>query len=389
MENAQMTELGTQRSCIRELFEYGKIKAAEVGAENVFDFSLGNPSTPPPAAVTAEALRLLQTAEPVSLHGYTSAQGDLAVRSAIAESLNRRYGTAYTPQNLYMTCGAAAALCCCFRGLFTPGSECIVFAPYFPEYKVFIEANGGIPVVVPPDERFQPDFGALETAITANTRAVVVNSPNNPSGAVYTAETLRKLAALLTKKSAQFGSPIFLISDEPYREVVYDGVTVPWIPALYPHTIVCYSYSKALSLPGERIGYALVPNSVADWQNVYAALCGAGRSMGYVNAPSLFQRVVARCCDCPPDLSVYAENRSLLLDCFGKLGLSCAPAEGTFYLFLKAPNGDGSAFSAAAKEHNLLLVPGEDFGCPDYVRLSYCVPTGRVLGALPVFARLL
>ncbi|MEG1430998.1 MAG: aminotransferase class I/II-fold pyridoxal phosphate-dependent enzyme, partial [Oscillospiraceae bacterium] len=273
--------------------------------------------------------------------------------------------------------------------LFTPGSECIIFAPYFPEYKVFIEANGGKPVIVPPDEHFQPDFVALETAITANTRAVVVNSPNNPSGAVYTAETLRKLAELLTKKSAQFGSPIFLISDEPYREIVYGDVTIPWIPALYPHTIVCYSYSKSLSLPGERIGYALVQNSVADWQNVYAALCGGGRSMGYVNAPSLFQRVVARCCDCPPDLSVYAENRRLLLDCFGKLGLSCAPAEGTFYLFLKAPNGDGNAFSAAAKEHNLLLVPGEDFGCPDYVRLSYCVPTGRVLGALPIFAKLL
>ncbi|MEG2138519.1 MAG: aminotransferase class I/II-fold pyridoxal phosphate-dependent enzyme, partial [Oscillospiraceae bacterium] len=225
MPSADMTALGTERSCIRELFEYGKAKAAEVGAENVFDFSLGNPSTPPPAAVTAEVLRLLQVEEPVSLHGYTSAQGDVVVRAAIAQSLNRRFGTDYAPQNLYMTCGAAAALCCCFRGLFTPGSECIVFAPYFPEYKVFIEANGGKSVVVPPDEHFQPDFGALETAITANTRAVVVNSPNNPSGAVYTAETLRKLADILTKKSAQFGSPIFLISDEPYREIVYGDVT--------------------------------------------------------------------------------------------------------------------------------------------------------------------
>ncbi|MEG2420948.1 MAG: pyridoxal phosphate-dependent aminotransferase, partial [Oscillospiraceae bacterium] len=329
-----MVALGTQRSVIRELFEFGKRRAAEQGAGSVFDFSLGNPSVPPPEAVTRRALDLLEHQDPLTLHGYTSAQGDLSARCALADDLNRRFDAQVSPQRLYLTCGAAAALCCCFRALFSAGDRCVVFAPYFPEYKVFIEGAGGVMVTVPPAlPDFQIDFSALEGALTPDTKAVVVNSPNNPSGAVYDRETLQALAALLTRRSDEFGHPIYLISDEPYRELVYEGTEVPWIPALYPNTLVCYSFSKSLSLPGERIGYALVPPAVTDGERVYAALCGAGRSMGYVNAPSLFQRVAADCCGVPPDLSRYDANRLLLLNGLREIGYECTAPQGAFYLF--------------------------------------------------------
>ena len=381
--------LGTSRSVIRELFEYGKRRAAEVGAENVFDFSIGNPSVPAPECVERTAMELLSHSDPVQLHGYTSASGDQGVREALAQSINRRFGTHYGADNLYLTVGAAAALCCCFHGLTCPGDEFVVFAPYFPEYKVFIEGAGGRMVLVPADvEAFQIDFAALERALTPHTKGVVVNSPNNPSGVVYSEETIRALARLLEEKEREFGHPIYLISDEPYREIVYDGVEVPWLPGYYQDTLVCYSYSKSLSLPGERIGYIVVPDEAADSKLLYASVCGAGRMLGYVNAPSLFQRVVAQCAEETADLSVYAENRRLLLDGLRELGFHCVEPKGTFYLFPRSLEPDAVAFSQRAQAHDLLVVPGDGFGCPGHVRISYCVPTQRIQRALPVFARL-
>ena len=299
MLNEAMVKLGTQRSVIRELFEFGKIRAAEVGAENVYDFSLGNPSVPAPASVNETAIRMLNETDPVIMHGYTSAQGDANVRKTIADSLNRRFGMNYTENDLYMSVGAAAALCCCFNGLCTPGNgdEVIVFAPYFPEYKVFIEKAGGVMRLIPPDiEAFQIDFAALEETLSEKTKAVLVNSPNNPCGAVYSEETVKKLADLLREKEKEYGHPIFLIADEPYREIVFSGVTVPYLPKYYDNTLVCYSWSKSLSLPGERMGYVAVSPDIIDHDLVFAAVAGAGRSLGYVNAPSLFQHDGLRCC---------------------------------------------------------------------------------------------
>jgi len=381
--------LGTSRSVIRELFEYGKQRAAVVGAENVYDFSIGNPSVPAPESVRRAALELLDWADPVELHGYTSANGDQAVRTELAASLNRRFGTSFGGENLYLTVGAAAALCCCFHGLTCPGDEFVVFAPYFPEYKVFIEGAGGRMALVPADtEAFQIDFEALERTLTPKTKGVVVNSPNNPSGVVYSEATIQRLAALLREKQREYGHPIYLISDEPYREIVYDGVEVPYLTWYYQNTLVCYSYSKSLSLPGERIGYIVVPDEAEDSRLVYASICGAGRMLGYVNAPSLFQRVVAKCAEETSDLSVYAENRKLLLDGLRELGFHCVEPKGTFYLFPRALEADDVAFCERAKAHDLLIVPGVGFGCPGHVRISYCVPAQRIRNALPVFAQL-
>ena len=310
----KMIQLGSQRSVIRELFEFGKKRAAEIGAENVFDFSIGNPSVPAPDCVNEEIIRLIRESDPVTLHGYTSAQGDMQVRQTVAQSVNRRHGTSFHADNFYMTVGAAAALSCVLKGLTCPDDEFIVFAPYFPEYKVFIEAAGAKLVVIPADiESFQIDFDALERAITPHTKGVIVNSPNNPCGAVYSEETITRLSEILRVKSKEYGDPVYLISDEPYREIVFSVVTVPYIPKYYENTIVCYSWSKALSLPGERMGYVLIPDSVADAQTVYAAVAGAGRALGYVNAPSLFQRVCAACCDTTADVSIYERNRDLLV----------------------------------------------------------------------------
>jgi len=302
--NERMVALGTQRSVIRELFEFGKMQAAKIGAENVFDFSIGNPSVPAPDAVNEKAIQLLKDMDPVVLHGYTSAQGDIGVRQLIADSINARFQTGFGPDNLYVTVGAAAALCCCLNGLCNPEDEVIVFAPYFPEYKVFIEGAGASMTLIPADtEGFQIDFDAFTSAIRPNTKAVIVNSPNNPSGAVYSEATIKKLAAVLEEKSAQYGHPIYLISDEPYREIVFGQTTVPYIPKYYHNTLVCYSWSKSLSLPGERMGYIVVPDEMDEHQLVYAAIAGAGRSLGYVNAPGLFQRVCAMCADMTVDTS--------------------------------------------------------------------------------------
>ena len=388
MVSERMRGLGSARSVIRELFEYGKQRAAVVGPENVFDFSLGNPSVPPPAAVDEAAIRILRE-QPEVIHCYTSAQGDAGARQRLAESLDRRFGTAYTGDDLYLTVGAAAALCCVFGALTCPGDEFIAFAPYFPEYRVFVEGAGATLKVVPPEtERFQIDFGAFESLVNEHTKGVIVNSPNNPSGVVYSRETLKRLAAVLTEKSARYGHPIYLISDEPYREIVYPGFEVPWVPSLYRDTIVCYSFSKSLSLPGERLGYVLVPPDITDAGDVYAAVAGAGRSLGYVNAPSLFQQVTSLCCDLTADLSVYARNRELLVSALREMGYHVAEPGGAFYLFPRSLEPDDLAFSQRAKQFDLLLVPGSGFGAPGHVRIAYCVQTEMIRRALPRFKAL-
>jgi len=388
MVSKRMLGLGTARSVIRELFEYGNQRAAVVGRENVYDFSLGNPSVPAPDAVNEAAIRILRE-QPELIHCYTSAQGDAAARQRFADSLNRRFGGDYTADQLYITVGAAASLCCVFHGLTCPGDEFIVFAPYFPEYKVFIEGAGAKMVLIPPEtEHFQIDFAAFEQALTPHTKGVVVNSPNNPSGVVYTQDTLRAAADVLERKSRAYGHPIYLVADEPYREIVFDGYSVSWLPQVYKDSIVCYSFSKSLSLPGERIGYVLVSPTVRDHDEVYAAVAGAGRSLGYVNAPSLFQRVAAACCSLTSDLSVYERNAKLLVSSLREMGYTCVEPQGAFYLFLKTLEPDDGAFSQRAKGFDLLLVPGSGFGAPGWVRLAFCVQTEMIERALPKFKEL-
>ena len=388
MVSERMLGLGTARSVIRELFEYGKQRAAVVGEENVFDFSLGNPSVPAPAAVNENAIRILHE-DGESIHCYTSAQGDALARRRFADSLNRRYGTQYTENEFYVTVGAAAALCCVFGALTCPGDEFIAFAPYFPEYKVFVEGAGAKLTVVPPEiEQFQIDFDAFGALVNEHTKGVIINSPNNPTGVVYSRETLERLSAILTEKSAQYGHPIYLISDEPYREIVFHGTEVPWVPQIYRDTVVCYSFSKSLSLPGERLGYVLVPTDITDAADVYAAVAGAGRSLGYVNAPSLFQQVTSLCCDLTADLSVYARNRELLVSALREMGYHVAEPGGAFYLFPRSLEPDDLAFSQRAKQFDLLLVPGSGFGAPGHVRIAYCVQTEMIQRALPRFKAL-
>ena len=388
MVSERMKGLGTARSVIRELFEYGKVRAAQVGAENVFDFSIGNPSVPSPAAVNETAIRLLQE-QPDLIHAYTSAQGAADARERFASSLNRRFDARCTPDRLYLTVGAAASLCCVFNGLTCPGDEFIVFAPYFPEYKVFIEGAGAKMVLIPPEiEGFQIDFDAFEKALSPHTKGVLVNSPNNPSGVVYSRATLERLAAILTEKSKEYGHPIYLISDEPYREIVYAGFEVPWVPHIYRDTIVCYSFSKSLSLPGERIGYVFVPKEAAEGDDVYAAVAGAGRSLGYVNAPSLFQQVTSLCCDMTSDLKIYEENAKLFVSALREMGYHVVEPGGAFYLFPRSLEPDDFAFSERAKKLDLLIVPGAGFGAPGHVRISYCVQTDTIRRALPKFQAL-
>ena len=388
MVSESMLKLGTARSVIRELFEYGIQYAAEKGAENLYDFSIGNPSVPAPAALNEAIIRLVQE-NPETIHCYTSAQGDAAVRQRFADSLNRRFGTNYTANEFFVTGGAAPSLCGVFRGMSCPGDEYILFAPYFPEYKVFVESNGGKAVIIPPEiEHFQIDFDALDRAINPNTKAVVLNNPNNPSGVVYAKETLERLAAVLTEKSAAFGHPIYIISDEPYREIVFEGFTVQWVPSIYRDTIVCYSFSKALSIPGERLGYVLVPKEAANSSQIYAAVAGASRSMGHVNAPSLFQHATSLCCDMTADLSVYKENCKLLVSSLREMGYYVAEPGGAFYLFPRALEADDFAFSERAKQFGLLLVPGAGFGAPGHFRIAYCVQTDMIRRALPAFKAL-
>ncbi len=375
---------------IRDLFEYGKQRAAEVGPENVYDFSLGNPSIPAPDCVNATIRELTETMNSVELHGYTSAPGDDEMRKAVAEYLNRTYGTAFHKENFYVTMGAAASLSICFKALTQgPEDEIISIAPFFPEYQVFVEAAGAKFVLVPADlEHFEIDFDALEALLNTHTRAVIINSPNNPSGAVYSLETIERLAALLTRKQEEYGHPIFIITDEPYREIVYDGVEVPYVTKYYENTLVCYSYSKSLSLPGERIGFVLVPDEAADSQELFAAVAGAARALGYVCAPSMMQKVITRCVGQTGDIEEYRKNRDLLYDGLTAIGYHCFKPQGAFYLFMQTLEADDMAFAERAKAQDLLVVPGSGFGCPGYVRISYCVDGAMIERSLSAFRRL-
>lgn len=389
MLNQTAYSLGANRSCIRDLFEYGRARAAVVGEENVFDYSLGNPSIPSPAAVDEAVRQILLDTPTLQVHGYTSAVGDFATRQAIADDLNRRYDAGCRAENFFLGCGAAPELVAVFTALAVPEGELLAIAPYFPEYKPFAQAAGLNFRVVPPDvPEFQIKLDAVEAMLTPHTQAVLINTPNNPSGVVYTRKTLEALGALLTQKSREYGHPIYLISDEPYRELAY-GVEVPFVPLIYPNTVVCYSYSKSLSLPGERIGYIYVPDSAADSRALYAAVAGAARSAGHVCAPSLWQKVIARCAGLRPDLQAYDRNRKALYEGLTAMGYEMAKPDGAFYLFIKAPGGDANAFSEKAKEHDLLLVPGDGFGCPGYFRICYCVSYDMIQRSLPVFRALI
>lgn len=387
MYNETMYERGNAPSAIRELFAYGMERKAQIGEDKVFDFSIGNPSVPAPDSV-AETIRELADMAPAQLHAYSAAQGLESTRAAIAENLNKRFGTHYTADNLYLTMGAAACLSACFTALIKPGDEIIVIAPYFPEYRIWIEFAGGVCVEVPArEDNFQIDLDALEQAITEKTKAVVINTPNTPVGTVYTRETLEGLADVLVQAEQRFGHDIYLISDEPYRELTY-GVEVPWVPAIYPNTLVCYSWSKSLSLPGDRIGYVLVPNEAHDSREVYLAVCGAGRSLGYICAPVFFQRVIERCVDEPTNVEAYAVNREILTHALDELGYEYIEPDGAFYLWIKALEPDAQAFSNKAKEHELLLVPSDSFGVDGWVRAGYCIDKSTIEHSIPAFAAL-
>ena len=389
MYNASAYALGANRSCIRDLFEYGRARAAVVGPENVFDFSLGNPSIPAPPQVNEAVREILADTNPLLVHGYTSAVGDLEARAAISRDLNERYGASTVPEDFFLGCGAAPELTAVFRALAVPGGELLVQAPYFPEYLPFAREAGLIFRPIPADvPDFQIRLDALEAMLSPAAQAVLVNSPNNPSGVVYTRQTLTALGKLLERKSREYGHPIYIISDEPYRELTY-GAEVPFLPLIYPNTVVCYSYSKSLSLPGERIGYVYVPQQAEDHRELCAAIAGAARSMGHVCAPSLWQKVVARCVGLRPDLDAYDRNRRKLYEGLTEMGYETARPDGAFYLFVKAPGGDAAAFSERAKKHDLLVVPGDGFGCPGYFRLCYAVSYDTICRSLPVFRAVL
>lgn len=389
MINEKMRQLGANRSAIRDLFEYGLRRKAEIGEDKVFDFSLGNPSVPAPEAVNSEMHRLLSEVDSVRLHGYTSAQGDATVREAIAEHIKKTQDFDCSADNLYMTVGAAAALTCSLGAVVCPGEEVILLAPYFPEYKVFVESCGGcVRVVMCDSVSFQPDIEAIRAAVNERTAAIIINSPNNPTGAVFTEDRIKAIADLLCEAEKKYGRDIYIIADEPYRELVYDGIVPAYIPKYYNNTLVCYSYSKSLSVPGERIGYVLVPPTMKNRQSVYQAVAGAGRSLGYVCAPSLLQKILPATLGMTADISVYDTNRRLLLERLTEYGYTMVNPDGAFYLFLKAPTDSAAEFCEAAKRHELLLVPSDSFGCEGYVRISYCVTTEQIERALPAFSAL-
>ena len=388
MINKKMRELGARRSVIRELFEYGKLRKKEIGEENVFDFSLGNPSIASPDEVNEALIRLIQQENSVKLHGYTSAQGDAYVRETIAEYINRNYDENVNADCIYMSVGAAAALTSTLTALVNHGEEVIVPSPYFPEYKVFIERCGGVIKEVACDEALQLDVPAIECAINEKTAAIIVNSPNNPTGVVYSEENLSALADALRRCEKKYSHPIYLIADEPYRELVYDGITVPYLTKYYDNTIVCYSFSKSLSIPGERIGYVLVCPRCDDFTSVYQAICGAGRALGFVCAPSLLQKLLPYCLGKTSELSVYDSNRRLLLEKLSEYGFEMIKPQGAFYLFIKSPSGDANEFCERAKKHEILIVPSDDFGCTGYARLAYCVTKEQIEKSLPAFERL-
>ena len=388
MVSEKMRELGTKKSTIREIFEYGRKRAQEVGEENICDFSLGNPNVPAPDFIKQAVLAIMTEMEPQAVHGYTIAPGNPAVRETLAASINERFGTHFSGRNLFMTAGAAAAITVCFKALAEEGDEFIAFAPFFPEYRCFVESVGANLRVVPAKtEDFQIDFVALEERLSPRTKGVIVNSPNNPSGAVYSEKTIKELAALLRKKQQEYDHPIFLISDEPYREIAY-GCEVPYLTKYYENTLVCYSYSKSFSLAGERIGYIVVPDEVADFSSAYGAVAGAARVLTHVNAPSLWQLVVARCARLPSDITPYEKNGTMLYEGLVRAGFSCVKPQGAFYLFPRSLEADDYAFCERAKKYDLLLVPGTDFGCPGHFRASYCIKEQTIERSLPLFEKL-
>ena len=387
--NEKAYALGSKRSIIREIFEYSKVRGAEIGMDKVYDFSLGNPSVNPPKEVTETLLDLINNQNPTTLHGYTSAQGDFAVRKAISDKINKDYNLSLTENNIYMTCGAAASLTISLKALFNQGDECVIFAPFFTEYKVFIEnARGKIVISNPSSDDFQIDVVDFENKITRNTKAVIINSPNNPSGVVYSEDTIKKVCQILEKKQKEFNTNIYLISDEPYRELVYSDVKVPYLMNYYDNTIVCYSFSKSLSLPGERIGYIAVNPKAYESNQIYLAICGAGRSLGYVCAPSLFQKVILKCLDAKVDIDSYKANRDLLYNSLVNFGFECVKPDGAFYLFVKSPDNDAYSFYEKAKKHEILVVPCDDFGVKGYVRIAYCVDYNRIKNSLESFKAL-
>ncbi|MDE7158581.1 MAG: pyridoxal phosphate-dependent aminotransferase [Clostridiales bacterium] len=386
MINKAMQKLGEERSVIREIFEYGNARKKQIGRENVFDFSIGNPNVPAPACVQNEIARLLSEMPAEELHGYSSAAGLPEVREAVAKYISG-FGVNMRADLVYMTCGAAASLSVALSGLLNAGDEVIVLAPFFPEYKVFIEHAGGVMKQANTNEEFHLALTEIDRAITQRTKAIIINSPNNPTGAVYNKEELKALAALLTKRSKERNTRIFLIADEPYRELVY-GADVPYAMNFYADTVVCYSFSKSLSLAGERIGYAAVNPDMVGANDVFAALCGAGRALGYICAPTLFQRVCAKCLGQSSDVSIYNENRKLLYGALTKMGFDCVKPEGAFYLFMKTPEPDAKAFCERAKKYELLLVPSDSFGVEGHVRISYCVKRETIERSLPAFEKL-
>lgn len=382
----KMKKLVNNSSAIRAMFEEGKKMAAEYGAENVFDFSLGNPNVPAPAEVKDAIIEELEKEDPVMLHGYMSNSGYEDVRKAVAESLNRRFETAFDENNIIMTVGAAGGMNVILKTLLNPGDEVLVFAPYFGEYNSYVANYDGVVVVISPDtDTFQPNLKEMEEKITDRTKAVIVNSPNNPTGVVYSEETIIKMADILRKKQKELGTDIYLISDEPYRELAYDGVKVPYLTKYYENTIVGYSFSKSLSLPGERIGYLVIPDEVTDVEEIQAAANVATRILGYVNAPSLMQRAVAKCLDAKVELPYYARNRAALYNGLDELGFSCIKPQGAFYLFVKSPVEDEKIFCEAAKKQHILIVPGSAFACPGYVRIAYCVAYETIVNSMPGF----
>ncbi|MFR4818917.1 MAG: pyridoxal phosphate-dependent aminotransferase [Blautia stercoris] len=385
----KMKALVKNSSAIRAMFEEGKIMAAKYGAENVYDFSLGNPNVPAPVQVKEAIIEEAEREDPIVLHGYMSNAGYEDVRQAVAESINKKFDTAFSAKNIIMTVGAAGGLNVILKTLLNPGDEVIAIAPYFGEYNSYVSNFDGKLVVVSPNtETFQPNLTELEEKLTARTKAVIVNSPNNPTGVIYSEETIQAMAEILRKKQKEFGTDIYLISDEPYRELAYDGAEVPYLTKYYENAIIGYSFSKSLSLPGERIGYLVIPDEAADSEDVISAAGTATRILGYVNAPSLMQKAVAKCLDAQADVPYYDRNREDLYNGLKEMGFECIKPQGAFYLFMKSPVADEKVFCEAAKKQHILIVPGSSFACPGYVRIAYCVAHETIINSMPGFKAL-